>query len=131
MLTTYLPLVDYGVDLIALVDNQFRKIQVKTGKIKQDGGYWITFYKDALDKIKGPDAFFIIVLEEVLEEHADYLIVPSMDLSEHIDRGNIKVDKNDCCHLYFYKQGNSLTHWPTNNTSIDFSKYLNNWAILR
>jgi len=125
----FIPFVDCGIDLIALVENCFVQIQVKQSKLYERKGipthYWQSLKKKTFDNNKGANVFYVFVLRRGAEINS--LIVPSLWIDENIEKFNI--DKNGRIQLYFsqIKDGKIKEE---RKSGLDMTDFLNNWGIL-
>lgn len=125
----FIPFVDCGVDLVALVENRFVQIQVKQSKLYQRGGkpthYWQSLKKKTFDSNKGVNVFYIFVLRRGAE--INYLIVPSLWIDENIAK--FSMDKKGKIQLYFSQIRNGKIK-EERKSGLDMTNFLNNWDIL-
>jgi len=126
----FIPFVDCGIDLVALVENRFVQIQVKQSKLYQRGGkpthYWQSLKKKTFDSNKGVNVFYIFVLRCGAE--INYLIVPSLWIDENITK--FDIDKSERIQLYFSQIKNGKIK-EVRKSGLDMTTFLNNWEILR
>lgn len=125
----FVPFVDCGIDIVALVENRFVQIQVKQSKLYQRGGkpthYWQSLKKKTFDSNKGVNVFYIFVLRRGAE--INYLIVPSLWIDENIAK--FSMDKKGKIQLYFSQIRNGKIK-EERKSGLDMTNFLNNWDIL-
>lgn len=125
----FIPFVDCGIDLVALVDNRFVQIQVKQSKLYHRGGkpthYWQSLKKSTFDKNKGANVFYIFVLRRGAE--INYLIVQSLWIDGNI--GKFDIDKNGKIQLYFSQITDGEIR-EIRKSGLDMTPFLNNWNVL-
>lgn len=126
----FVPFVDAGIDLVAMVGKRFVQIQVKQSKLYHRRGkpthYWQTLKKKTFDKNKGKDVFYVFVLKH--EAETNYLIVPSLWIDENADKFDLV--KGERWQLYFtpIKDGKIR---EVRKSGLDMTPFLNNWNILK
>lgn len=125
----FIPFVDCGIDLVALVNNRFVQIQVKQSKLYHRGGkpthYWQSLKKKIFDSNKGANVFYMFVLRRGAE--INYLIVPSLWIAENI--AEFSIDKNERIQLYFSQIKNGKIK-EVRKSRLDMTPFLNNWDVL-
>jgi len=126
----FIPFVDAGIDLVALIDKRYVSIQVKQSKLYQRRGkfthYWQSLNKKSFDQNKGKDVFYIFVLKHGTE--INYLIVPSLWIDENSEKFDLV--KGERWQLYFtpIKDGKIR---EVRKSGLDVTLFLNNWDTLK
>lgn len=126
----FLPFVDCGIDLVAMVGKRFVQIQVKQSKLyhrrEKPTHYWQSLRKKAFDDNKGENVFYVFVLKRGTE--TNFLIVPSL----WIEKNNNKfdLDKNDRYQLYFSPIKDNRIR-EVRKSGLDMTRFLNNWELLK
>jgi len=124
----FIPLVDAGIDLVAIIEKRIVLIQVKQSKLYQRRGkfthYWQTLNKKSFDENKGKNVFYIFVLKHGAE--INYLIVPSLWLDKNSEKFDLV--KGERWQLYFspIKDGKIM---EVRRSDLDMTPFLNNWDI--
>ena len=121
----FLPLVDCGIDLVALIENRFVQIQVKKSRFYREVDcYWQQIIKETFHKNKGTDIYYIFVLKR--ETEVNYLIVPSVWIDENAKRFGTTRKK---WFFYFKIEDGRVTE--TRKSKLDMTRFLNNWELLK
>lgn len=124
----FLPFVDCGIDLVAIVENRFVQLQVKQSKLYERNGkfthYWQQIIKDTFHKNKGSNVYYIFVLKR--ETELNFLIVPSMWIEENAEHFSTTKKK---WFFYFEIEDGRVTE--TRKSKLDMTRFLNNWNLLK
>ena len=124
----FLPFVDCGIDLVAIVENRFVQLQVKQSKLYERNGkfthYWQQIIKDTFHKNKGSDVYYIFVLKR--ETEVNFLIVPSTWIEENAERFSATKKK-----WFFYFEIEDGRVRETRKSKLDMTPFLNNWDLLK
>ena len=126
----FIPFVDCGIDLVALVENRFVQLQVKQSKLHQRKGkpthYWQGLKKKVFNQNKGKDIFYVFVLKRGTD--TNYLIFPSLWIDKNADK--FDIDKNEKWQFYFTSiKGGKIRE--VRKSMLDVTSFLNNWDILK
>lgn len=126
----FLPFVDCGIDLVALVENRFIQLQVKQSKLYQRRGkfthYWQTLSKKSFERNKGRGIFYVFVLKH--ETEINYLIVPSVWIDENSNKFDLM--KGEKWQLYFSPIENGKIK-EVRKSGLEMTRFLNNWDLLK
>jgi len=132
----YIPLRDNGIDFIAVNNNKFFQIQVKTSKFQKKSYFWFDLYKNKL--ICNENTFYIFVCKSLdrrrfMGRKINFLAIPSTDIKKWIDEDKMKLKQNSetIFNLFVYPNMEEAT-WRYRNKGgeIDLTKYWNNLDFL-
>ena len=132
----YFPLADKGIDFIAVKEDKFFQVQVKTSMFQKNSYFWFDLYKRKM--VYSRNTVYIFVCTTLsrrlfMGKAENYLIVPSLELHRWIGNGDIVSKKgNDNCFNLFLYPDKEHKQWLYRNTghSLDWTVYWNNLGPL-
>lgn len=127
----YLPMKDKGIDFIAVKNNKSTQVQVKTSKFQKNSYFWFDLHKSKM--IYSENTYYVFVLyvlprRKMLGKAKNYIVIPSLDLKNMIESGDIVLKKNskDILNIFIYPdEENKKWTYKNKGNEIDLSKYWN------
>ena len=132
----YLPMKDKGIDFVAVKNNKSTQVQVKTSKFQKNSYFW--FDLSIKKMVYSENAVYVFVLyvlprRTMLGKAKNYLVIPSMDLKQLIEQGELatKQGNDDIINFFIYPYENEKK-WVYRNKGkeVDLTKYWNNFSVL-
>ncbi len=132
----YLPMKDKGIDFIAVKNNRSTQVQVKTSKFQKESYFWFDLHKSKM--IYSANTYYVFVLyvlprRKMLGKAKNYLVIPSLDLKEMIESGDIvmKNGSDNIMNIFVYPDEES-GKWIYKNKGqeLDLTKYWNQFDVL-
>lgn len=129
----YFPLKDKGIDFVAIKNDRFIQVQVKTSMFQKNSYFWFDLYKHKMKY--SPNTFYVFVCHtmsrrQFMGKAGNLIIIPSLKLREWISTGTIvsKQGDDDCLNIFLYPDSTAKT-WKYRNKGhdIDWTSYWNNF----
>ena len=132
----YLPMKDKGIDFIAVKNNKFTQVQVKTSKFQKESYFWFDLHKSKM--VYSENTYYVFVLyvlprRKMLKKAKNYLVIPSLDLKELIESGEIvlKQGSDNILNIFVYPdEENNKWVYRNKGKEINLTKYWNNFSEL-
>jgi|SRR3989304_5796889 len=134
-----------NIDLIVynMKTHKTKTVQVKASRSYLDKGFEYGWHRVAVDKFDSDMVdFFIFVtyFSEITKEKREikpvFAVIPTTELLKII-KNYKEIEKNGDCRFSFYHDGEHLSDYGSlkshidKENGIDFSKYLNNFELLK
>ena len=118
-----MPMVDEGIDMVAVKDSRMYGIQVKTAN-KNTTGYVADINVSAYNRTDSGNTFYVFVL---LGESEWYVILPFHTIAELIDEKYVKtIDKGNRYRATFAKKDGTILL-----AKKDAKRYVDNWELIK
>ncbi len=135
--SVYVPLVDRGIDLIAVARKSFYQIQVKTSKFQRASYFWFDLHERKMVYTRNTYYIFVCKIpgrHKLMGKKSNFIVVPSLKIRGWIAQGAIarKQSDREIFNIFIYPDDAKRT-WTYKNKkrNIDFTPYWNRFEPIK